>query len=319
LLVTGGAGFIGRRLVSRLLADGHVVTVVDDMSTGCADWLTTHPSLTVVTASVLDEAALRDAARGATAVYHLAGVVGMRLATRHARHAHAVSDEGTRLVLAATGDAPAVLVSSSAVYGLHGADGAREDAPLDPGETLAYDGGTPGYATGKLALERHGAEAAARGRRVLVIRPFNVVGPGQSDAYGMVLPTFLRHALCGEPVPVHGDGSQRRAFGDVRTFVDCVMRLAATEAAWAVDARVVNVGSPDDTSVLDLARLVLAETGSASPLRFVPYDEVYPGRRDVPARVPDVSRLQRLLGPVRWPSVHEIVRAMVAPDPTPTG
>jgi UDP-glucose 4-epimerase len=315
VLVTGGAGFLGQHLVRRLLAEGRRVTVLDDFSTGAPGNLPAHPALDVVAASVLDEPAQREAAQGVTAVHHLAGVVGMVLAARRAAHAHAVSEQGTRLVLAATGDAPVVLYSSSAVYGFARADGAREGAPLDERDVRDYDGGAPGYASGKLALERLGRDAAAAGRSVLIVRPFNVVGPGQSDAYGMVLPTFLRHALRGEPLPVHGDGRQRRAFGDVHTFVDCVLRLAATPAAFEPDGNVVNVGSPEGMSVLELARLVLAETGSSSTLRVLPYDTAYPGRRDVPARVPDVTRLQRLLGPVRWPAVREIVGGMVAPEP----
>jgi UDP-glucose 4-epimerase len=325
VLVTGGAGFLGGHLVRRLLAEGRRVTVLDDLSTGALGNLPAHPALDVRTASVLDEQAVARAARGITAVHHLAGVVGMALATRRPAHAHAVSEEGTRLVLAATGDAPAVLYSSSAVYAFAGADGAREDATVDERDVLAYDGGAPGYAGGKLALERLGREAAADGRHVLVVRPFNVVGPGQSDAYGMVLPSFLRHALAGEPLIVHGDGRQRRAFGDVHTFVDCVLRLAGTEAAFGPDGGVVNVGAPVGTSVLELARLVLSETGSSSLLRFLAYAAVYPGRRDVRSRVPDPARLQRLIGPVHWPTVREIVRGTVArlaatrraPEPAP--
>jgi nucleoside-diphosphate-sugar epimerase len=91
-----------------------------------------------------------------------------------------------------------------------------------------------------------------------------------------------------------------------------VLRLAGTEAAFGPDGGVVNVGAPVGTSVLELARLVLSETGSSSPLRFVPYAAAYPGRRDVRARVPDPARLQRLIGPVCWPSVREIVRGVVA-------
>jgi len=337
VLVTGGAGFLGSHLVARLLAAGRRVVVLDDLSTGLAANLPRHAALQWLEASVLDAAAVAEAARGVSAVWHLAGVVGMQRATRLAKHAHRVSAEGTRLVLAATGDAPVVLFSSSAVYGLQHADPAREDQPADAGAALEYDGGSPGYASGKLALEALGLAAAAAGRRVLIVRPFNVVGPRQSSAYGMVLPTFVQRALAGRELIIHGDGRQTRAFSDVGTFLDAALALAASDAAWRAPHPVFNVGSPSATSVLQLAQLVrqtchahgassAAEGHDASdvsrvaagsgdvPLRFVPYAEAYPGRRDVPARSPDPARLRAVIGEVSWPGIAEIVRGIVAAE-----
>jgi len=311
VLVTGGAGFLGRLVVSRLLAQGRRVVVLDDLSTGRSAGLPRHPALALLEASVLDERAVARAARGVSAVWHLAGVVGMVRATRLAAHAHRVSEEGTRRVLQASGDAPAVLFSSSAVYGLHRADPARESLPADEREVLEYDGGVPGYATGKLALERLGLAAAARGRRVLVVRPFNVVGCGQASAYGMVLPSFVQRALAGRELIIHGDGRQTRAFSHAGTFIDALFRLAASDAAWRAPQPLFNLGSPAALSVLDLARLVREECAADVPFRFRPYAEAYPGRRDVAARSPDTARLTAALGETSWPSVSEIVREVV--------
>jgi len=322
VLVTGGAGFLGRHLVERLLAEGAEVVVLDDLSTGTAP--APRVGLRFVRGSVLDPAALQPAARDAGLVFHLAGVVGMRRVAQAGPLAYAVAAEGTRAVLAATGRAPALLFSSSAVYGLSRAAPARESDAVSPEQVLAYDAGVPGYAAGKLELERLGQQAAtsaAGGRPVLVLRPFNVVGPGQSPAYGMVLPTFLAAAAAGAPLRVHGDGLQLRSFGAVETFTDVVQRLLACDAAWALGGAPINVGSPRPTSIFELARLVRAQTGSSSSIELVPYEADYPGRTDVIARVPDVSRLESLIGPTRWPSLDEIVeplaRASRPPPPRP--
>ncbi len=314
VLVTGGAGFLGSQLVARLLAAGRRVVVLDDLSTGLAANLPRHPALQLREASVLDAAAVADAARGASEVWHLASVVGMQRATQLAEHAHRVAVEGTRHVLRASGEAPVVLFSSSAVYGLSHADPAREDVPPDPADVLAYDGGRPGYACGKLAMESLGLAAAAEGRRVLVVRPFNVVGRGQSAAYGMVLPTFVERALTGRELIIHGDGRQTRAFSDSSTFLDALLALHASKAAWRAPQPLFNLGSPVATSVLQLAQLVREACGAEVPLRFVPYAEAYPGRRDVPARSPDPARLRAALGELSWPDIADIVRGVVAAE-----
>lgn len=312
ILLSGGCGFIGSHLVRALLVAGHRVTVLDDLSTGSMASLPVSSHLDPVQGSVLDPVPVARAARGVDAVVHLAGVVGMRLATDHREQAHRVAAEGTRRLLEATGDAPALLVSSSAVYGL-GKDGpVREEDAAGVAGCLRYDGGLPGYASGKLALEATGAEHAARGRPVRVLRPFNVVGPGQSASYGMVLPTFVRRALEGRPLVVHDDGEQTRTFSGVRTFVACAVRLLARPESWSPTDLAVNVGATTPTRIGDLARLVVEETGADVPVEFVPYHRAFPGRRDVRAREPDVSRLRSLIGEVEWPGVREIVGDVVA-------
>ncbi|MCB9508332.1 MAG: NAD-dependent epimerase/dehydratase family protein, partial [Myxococcales bacterium] len=278
VLVTGGCGFIGHHLVAGLLARGRRVHVLDDLSTGSLGLLPEHDALTFERGSVLDEQAVARASRGARRVYHLAGVVGVRLASEQAEHARLVSDRGTELVLRHARESELVLVSSSAVYGRRHADPALESAALDESDALDYDGGRPGYATGKMQLERRARAAAAEGARVIVVRPFNVVGPHQSGRYGMVLPTFVRSALEGRPLVVYDDGAQTRAFSDVSVFVATLLAVSDAEGAWG---GTFNLGTSTVTSVLELAQLVRRVTGREVPIECVPYERAFPGRRDV--------------------------------------
>jgi UDP-glucose 4-epimerase len=305
VLVTGGCGFIGSNLVRRLLVEGHAIRVLDDLSTGSIASLPKHRRVEFHHGSILDGALVRRLARDADVVLHLAGVVGMELATRAPERAWITSVHGTRHVLRA-GRAPVVLFSSSAVYGL-AADVAGENGDVPRAAPLAYDGGRRGYACGKWEMERIGLRAARNGRDVLVLRPFNVVGPGQTGAYGMVLPRFIDCARRGEPLPIYGDGCQTRCFSDVRTFTDVVLRLLRSDAAWRDPCRSVDVGCGVPTSIEDLAASVLRQLGRDLPVRHLPYENVFPGRRDVLHRVPSGERLERWIGPVAWPDVHTIV------------
>ncbi|MFJ9541220.1 NAD-dependent epimerase/dehydratase family protein [Streptomyces sp. NPDC101225] len=307
VLVTGGAGFIGSRLVRALAAAGHPVRVLDDLTTGRPESVASVPGATLVRGSVLDADAVAEAAYGTGLVLHLAGVVGMRLAAQQAGLAYAVGHQGTANVLARTGDTPLVLVSSSAVYGLSDSTAElREEQAVDRAVPLAYDGGSPGYATGKWEMERLGREAA-RHRPVLTVRPFNVVGPGQRGRYGMVLPTFFRQAESGEPLTVHGDGTQRRCFTDIDQFARRLLDLAATEVAWRPGANVFNIGSRTETTIAGLARLVLDATGSTAGSVHVPYESVFPGRTDVTGRVPCLERLTAAVGGTNWLSAAALV------------
>ncbi|HYE76976.1 MAG TPA: NAD-dependent epimerase/dehydratase family protein [bacterium] len=312
VLVTGGCGFLGHHLVRRLLDEGHEVAILDDLSTGTlANVPTDDERLHVVEGSVLDPAAVRRAAEDAAAVFHLAGVVGMRLAVGDRDRAYNIAVDGTRNVLEATGNTPVVLYSSSAVYGLTSRVAVSEDQTPGESGVLAYDGGYRGYATGKWELEKLGQAAATTGRPVLIVRPFNAVGEGQTGTYGMVVPSFIRMARSGEPLTVYDDGEQSRTFSEVRTFVDALMRLVVLPEAWAFPRNVFNIGTSESTTIGELAQIVLEETDSESVVHYIPYGEIFPGKQDVRARVPDTTRLERLIGPVEWPTIREVVRELV--------
>jgi UDP-glucose 4-epimerase len=141
-----------------------------------------------------------------------------------------------------------------------------------------------------------------------MVRPFNVVGPGQSGRYGMVLPTFFQQAEADLPLTVHGDGTQRRCFTDIDQFTRRLLDLAASDTAWRPGTNVFNIGSTTETAIADLARLVLEATGSAAGVVHVPYESVFPGRTDVTGRVPRVERLTSAVGETDWLSAAALVR-----------
>lgn len=293
VLVTGGAGFIGSHLVERLLLRGDRVTVVDNLSTGRRQNLPAeHTHLRFLHASL--DAAL--AAFGKTEVfdevYHLAAAVGVKLVIDDPIGSIETNVSQTAALLrfvAHNSTSPAVLIaSSSEVYGKSDRVPFREDDDVTYGPTTKSRWS---YAASKaideyLALAYHQTHAA----RIVVARFFNTVGPRQVGDYGMVLPRFVRAALAGEPLPVHGDGQQSRCFCDVRDVADLLPSMLASPAC---HGRVFNVGSDRPISMLDLANLVVQTLSSRSTINLIPYDQAYAGGfEDLRRREPDLTRLR---------------------------
>lgn len=296
VLVTGGAGFIGSHLVERLLADGREVTVLDNFRTGKEAnlaHLADRPDLRVIRGSVLDEAAVADALRGVSLVYHLAAAVGVHHVVRDPVWTVVTNTHGTEVVLrlAAEAGARVLFASSSEIYGTSESLPFREDGPRVLGPTWI---GRWSYATSKAVDEHLCYGYAARGLPVSIVRYFNIYGPRMDPAgYGSVIARFLSQALSGEPLTLHGDGLQSRCFTYVTEAVDATVRAATGTAAVG---EAFNVGRRVETTIRELAEAIVAVTGSASPLCHVPYDEAYgPNFSDTRRRVPDVEKARRLL------------------------
>jgi UDP-glucose 4-epimerase len=298
-LVTGGAGFIGSHLVEALLARGDAVTVLDDCSTGSLANLAAvagEPRLTVIHGSVCDEVAVDEACAAADAVVHLAAAVGVRRILDKRVASIVTNLRGTEVMLRAAtahGRLPFLLASTSEVYGKLEQAPFREDADSVFGASSLHRWS---YACSKLmdeflALAYHKERALP----VTVARFFNVTGPRQSPAYGMVLPRFCAAAKGGRPLEVHGDGGQARCFLHVADAVAAVLALLGCAAAVG---QVVNIGSAEEIGIRALAERVVRLAGSQSPVRSISYAEAFPqgGFEDMRRRVPDVSRLQRLTG-----------------------
>ena len=270
-LVTGGAGFIGSHLVDHLLAGGHRVTVLDDLSASTRDNLPLHHSaLTVVEGHVGDAPHLLDQlVREADLVCHLAGPTGVR---RAQQQPFATTDNIVRAGLEVTRACadwrrPLLFLSSSEVYGA-GLVHASETDDLRLGTQPRFS-----HAAAKLTVE-HLVLGLHRSFGVpsWVVRPFNVVGPRQSPTSGHVVPSFLQAALRGTDLVVHGDGTQRRTFLHVADFV---AGLDAVLSAPALVGQPVNLGGHESCAIADLAALVVRTVGNPVRVRHVGHEEVF--------------------------------------------
>jgi len=312
VLVTGGAGFVGSALVDRLVGAGHDADVLDDLSTGAArnlDDAARSGRVRLHRGDVRDRVAVASLVARADAVFHLAGAVGVRRVAEDPVGTWSRNVDGTASVLAACAarGTRCLIASTSEVYGPTAAGVLTEDARA----TVDPAGRRDVYAVSKLAGESL-ALALHRGSLlpVTVARLFNVVGPRQSERYGMVLPRFARAAVTGETLTVHGDGRQTRCFLHVDDAVEALLALASTAASEGV---VVNVGSDEEVAILDLARAVVEAAGTGSPIRHVPFADVYgKGFADPPRRRPDVSRLRSLTGLAPRRRLSDAIAAAVA-------
>jgi len=301
-LVTGGAGFIGSHLTEALLARGDQITVVDNESTGRPENLAAvcqHPRLRYTKGSVTDRTLVQRLVAEADEVYHLAAAVGVRLIAEDPIRTIETNVYPAGWLLAelltqqrAGRRVKFFLASSSEVYGKNPKPAWTEDDDLVIGPTRRARWS---YGATK-ALDEFLALAYARQHNlpVVVARFFNVVGPRQTGAYGMVLPNLIDAALAGRPLVVHDDGQQTRCFAHVADVVAAVLALMDTPAAVG---QVFNVGSDQPVTILDLAQRVAAAVDPGLPIRFVSYAEAYSSDfEDCRRRVPDLSRLCATIG-----------------------
>lgn len=283
VLVTGGAGFIGAHLCRALLAGGHEVVVLDDLSTSTGAALA-GLDVRLVTGSILRDSHLADAVTGVDTVVHLAGLGSVPRSMARPRRTFEVNALGTVAVLEACrarGVGHVVLASSSSVYGRDAVLPAREDQPAAPASP---------YAASKLAAEKAVLTwQAAYGLPVLVFRFFNVFGPGQlpDHPYAAVVPRFGRAALTGTPLVVHGDGRQSRDFTPVGSVVQGLVRAVEERATAPLP---VNLAFGSSHDLLTVA----AEIGDLVGRRLELHHE--PERAgDVRATLADPARLHALL------------------------
>jgi UDP-glucose 4-epimerase len=312
-LLTGGAGFVGSHLAEALLARGHQVAVVDDLSTGSIDniaHLKDQPGFEYVIDTIMNEPLTAELVDRADVVFHLAAAVGVKLIVEAPVRTIETNVHGTEVVLkhASKKGKLVVIFSTSEVYGKSTDVPFHEDADLVMGPTPKHRWA---YACSK-AIDEFLALAYHRERRlpVIVVRLFNTVGPRQTGRYGMVIPNFVRQALIGAPITVHGDGTQTRSFTDVSDVVTGLIKLVAEPRAIG---QVFNIGNNEEISIGALAERVRVATASSSEIVCIPYDEAYEaGFEDMPRRVPDLRKIKALVGYEPTLALDQILSRVVA-------
>lgn len=296
-LVTGGAGFIGSHLVDRLIERGDEVCVLDNLSTGrlenISHWLG-HPRFKFVRDSILNRQIVTDLAAESQIIYHLAAAVGVSYIVNDPLRAIVTNVQGTENILAAAYRfrSKVILASSSEVYGKNTAGPLREDDDRVLGPTTINRWS---YSCAKAIDEHFGFAYSARGLPLVMLRFFNSYGPRiHANGYGTVVARFVKQALNGDPITVHGDGNQTRCF----TYVeDTVTGIVLAGSFVEAEGRVFNIGNTAEITVLRLAQMVKTLTNSRSELTLVPYIDYYgQSYEDTPRRVPDITRASMILG-----------------------
>ncbi len=297
VLITGGAGFIGSHLAEAVLAGGHRVVVVDDLSTGSRQNLTGllgREGFQFVRDSVRNVETMTPLVNRCDVIFHLAAAVGVRLIVDQPVHTIETNIHGTEVILnLANKFARRILVaSSSEVYGKNTKVPFGEDDDTTLGSTRFTRWS---YACTKmvdeyLALAYHDQF----GLETIICRFFNTIGPRQSGEYGMVVPRFIRRALRNEPIEIYGTGEQVRSFCHVADVVGALTRLIECDQAVG---EIINVGSDKSITIAALAEKIINMTAADSELRYLTYEQVY-GRPfdDLMVRAPDLSKIKRLIG-----------------------
>jgi UDP-glucose 4-epimerase len=313
VFITGGAGFIGSHLAERLLADGHKVYVLDDLSTGemaNIEPLIKDARFEYRIGSVHDAPLVSELVDRADVTVHLAAAVGVKLIVEHPVRTIETNVHGTEVVLnaAAKKQKPVLVASTSEVYGKSTRLPFREDHDLVLGPTTHSRWA---YACSK-ALDEWLALAYFREKKVptILCRFFNTVGPRQTGRYGMVVPSFVGQALQNNDITVYGTGEQSRCFGHVKDAVEAIVRLIQAPGVYG---EVYNVGTDREVSIRQLAEMIRDAAGSTSKIVSMAYDQAYgEGFEDMFRRIPDCSKLERAIGFRPRTSLEDIIADVIA-------
>ena len=307
-LITGGAGFIGSHLAEKLLSHNHHVSVIDNLSTGSItniQHLKANPKFTYIIDDMANESLLAELIDACDTVYHLAAAVGVKLIVEHPAETIETNIHGTQLVLkhAAKKKRKVIFTSTSEVYGKSTKIPFSEDDDMVLGATTKARWA---YAASKAVDEFLVLSyVKEKGLPAVIVRLFNTVGPRQVGHYGMVIPTFIAQARIGSPITVFGDGEQSRCFCYVGDVISGLIALAECKEA---EGQVFNLGSDQEITINELAKKVRQVVNSASEIVHVPYSEAYEaGFEDMRRRVPDISKVEKLIGFEPTKTIDEIL------------
>jgi len=306
-LITGGAGFIGSHLSEALVKRGDSVVVVDDLSTGKNEIL---DSVEFAKGSIFDEELMDALVSKVDYVLHLAAAVGVFNIVNKPLESLMTNIKGTEIMLELCDKykKPILITSTSEVYGKNNSVPLNEESDRVLGSPLKSRWS---YSEAK-AIDESMAYFyhQEKGLEVRLVRLFNTVGPRQVGHYGMVVPRFVSAAVKGEVLNVYGSGEQIRCFCHVSDAVRALLLVMDSDKAIG---EVFNVGNNEQITIMDLAKKVIAVTGSSSAIEMMDYEKAYPaGFEDMERRVPDISKIKRVLGWEPQIGLEQIIKDIAA-------
>ena len=310
-LVTGGAGFIGSHLTEQLISRGDQVVILDNLSTGLSENLSTiRNKVEFEQGNILDTVLVEKLVSNSDYVVHLAASLGVLNIVNKPLESLKSNLQGTEIVLEAANKykKPVLIASTSEVYGKN------DKVPLNEEDDRVI--GHPLKSRWSYSEAKAIDESLAyfyfieEGLQSRIVRFFNTVGPRQLGNYGMVVPRFVNSAIKGEVLSVYGSGEQIRCFCHINDAVKGLLLVMDSDKAVG---EVFNVGNNQQISIMELAKKVIEITGSKSTIEKIAYEKAYPeGFEDMQRRVPDISKIKQVLGWSPQLNLDQIIKDIAA-------
>ena len=313
-LVTGGGGFIGSHLIESLLNRPDQVVVLDNLSTGSSKNLSkVADKITVHNGSILDQQLVDKLVADCDYVIHLAAALGVFNIVNKPLESLKTNLQGSEIILQAADKyrKPVLIASTSEIYGKN------EKVPLNEEDDRII--GHPlksrwSYSEAKAVDESLAYFYHLENKLpVRIVRFFNTVGPRQVGHYGMVVPRFIEAALKNEPLSIYGSGEQIRCFCHISDVIRALLLVIDSDQAVG---EVFNIGNNQQSSINQLAERVISLLGSKSKIERISYKDAYPeGFEDMQRRVPDISKIKRVLGWSPQLDLDQIIKDIAASYP----
>lgn len=295
-LITGGAGFIGSHLADRLIAEGEEVIVLDvypPVDCYKIKHLLDNKHFYYFCGSVLDKECLIKLVQKSQRIFHFAAIVGVEYYLSNPLDVLNVNIEGTKnvLELAQRYERKVIFASTSEIYGRNTKIPFKEEDERVLGPTSINRWS---YASAKAVCEHYCFAYAEKGVPLVILRFFNAYGPRlDSCESGRVVSIFIGKILNDKPITIVGSGRQTRCFTFISDTIEGIVRAANSPFT---GGEVFNIGTDTETSILDLAKILIEISGKKREIVYLTKDEYGLGYEDIFRRVPDVSKVKRMLG-----------------------